>query len=340
MRVAPKSLNAPTLSDADQEKFSTLDIVELTDRLEVMRKQEDTTYVCSGYLKKTTSSTMIDELYRTKMLTWILQVLDFCKFKRETVVIAMSYLDLFLSSGTPRAMDAIKNRKEYQLASMTTLYMAIKLYEPVGIDTNALALLSRNTYEAKDFARMEFDILCALKWRVHGPTVLTFLEYFMAIISPRPMRKNTGLDTLIHICKQYIELTLGDYYFVTKKPSTVAIAVLSTGLRQIPIEKLSETDRLTLFSKIATATKIDLTSQEICSSIERLASITGETGDFETRPMPAILCKISTNPTRFSRISRAALHRIILKLNEACVQNNIKIKRNVHNFLRKRADKR
>jgi len=300
MNAAPISLNAPTLSDADQETFCTLDIVELTDRLEVMRKQESTTFVCSDYLNTTTSPRMIDEVCRTKMLTWCLQVLDFGKFKRETVVMAMSYLDLFLSSGTQRAMDVIKTRKEYQLASMTTLYMAIKLYEPVEMDTNALALLSRDTYEAKDFARMEFDILFALNWRVHGPTVLTFLEYFMAVISPRPVRKDTGFDTLTHICKQYVELTLGDYYFVTQKPSTVAIAVLSTGLRHIPLEQLNETDRFSLFSKIGTASKIDLNSQEIYSSIERLASITSETVDFVSRPIPAVSCKISANPTRSS----------------------------------------
>jgi len=300
MRVATISLNAPTLSDADLENFSALDIVELTDRLEVMQKQEDTTYVCSDYLKKATSSRMIDEICRTKMLTWCLQVIDFGKFKRDTVVMAMSYLDLFLSSDTPRAMDVIKTRKEYQLASMTTLYMAIKLHEPVEMDTNALAVLSRDIYEAKDFAQMEFDILCALNWRVHGPTVLSFLEYFIAIISPRPMRKNTSLDTLIHICKQYIELTLGDYYFVTQKPSTVAVAVLSISIQHIPLDQINETDRLCFFSKIATASKIDLNSQVICSSIERLASITGEFVNFESRPVPVVSCKIGRNPTRSS----------------------------------------
>lgn len=303
MKLAAKSLNAPAHYDVDPQKFSTLDIMEITDRLEVMRKQEETTNVRSDYLKETTSPGMIDELCRTKMLTWCIQVIEFAGFNRDTIVMAMSYLDLFLSSGTPRAMGVIKDRKEYQLASMTTLYMAIKLNEPVEMDTNALAVLSRDLFAANDFARMEFDILTALNWRVHRPTVLCFLEHFIAAISPRPTRNNAGLDAFVRICKRYTELTLGDYYFATQTPSTVAVAVLSTGLRHIPLDQLSKTDRLGLFSKIAAASKIDLGSREIRRSTDRLASLTGEFVNFEPRPVAPVVesCKIGTNcPTRLS----------------------------------------
>jgi len=282
-----------TFLDADLEQFPMYTIEEITDRLEVMRKQEDTTYFCTDYLKKVTTSKMIDELCRTKMLTWCFQVVDFGKFKRDTVVIAMSYLDFFLSSGTPRAMEVIENRKEYQLACMTTLYMAIKLFEPVEMDTTALAMLSRNAYAAKDFAQMEFDILSALNWHVHGPTVLSFLEHFFALIPTRSTRTNEAWKILQHISKQYTEIALGDYYFVTQKPSTVAIAIISTSLRHVSPDLFNEADRLSFFSNIFAASKINLRSQEIGSSRKRLASIPNELANVGFKSPCVIPCKVA-----------------------------------------------
>jgi len=287
---------SPATGNTDLVECPKLNVEDITDRLEVMRKQEETTYFCIDYLKKVTSPKMIDELCRTKMLKWCFQVIDFGKFKRNTVVIATSYLDFFLSSGAPRAINAIKNRKEYQLACMTTLYMAVKLFEPVGIDTTALAMLSQNAYGAKDFAEMEFDILSALNWHVHGPTVLCFLEHFIALIPTRSIQSNEAWKMLQHISKQYTELTLGDYYFVTQKPSTVAIAIISTSLKHISPDLLNKTDRLGLFSNIATASRINLSSPEICSARERLANIPNELANVEFIVTSAA-CKVDIDST-------------------------------------------
>jgi len=307
----------PTLADVDLEKFPTVNIEEITDRLEVMRKQEDTTYFCTDYLKTATSPTMIDELCRTKMLTWCFQLVDFGKFKRDTVVIATSYLDFFLSSGAPRAMNAIENRKEYQLACMTTLYMAVKLHEPAEMDTTALAILSQNTYGAKDFAQMEFDILSALNWRVHGPTVLCFLEYFIALISTGSIQNKDATKILQHISKQYAELTLGDYYFVTQKPSTVAIAIIFTSLKHISPDLLNEIDRHSFFSNIATASKINLNSPEICLARERLPSIPNELANVE-------FSVTSTAPCKVGRDSTLASSNISVNSSPICVSAGMK----------------
>merc|ERR1712038_1960833 len=115
-----------------------------------MRRQEDTAYLCTDYLKETTSPKMIDRQCRSKMLKWCLQVADCGLCQRETVVVSMSYLDRFLSSGTPRAMDAIKTRQTYQLASITTLYMGIKLFEPIELDIAGLALFCSNILRSKN----------------------------------------------------------------------------------------------------------------------------------------------------------------------------------------------
>jgi len=276
MKITSTSPKSSKFSYVCAQEQCLTDNEDVIDRLLVMRKQEDTTYVCTDYLKTTMSSTMIDELCRSKMLTWCFQVADFGKFNRDTVVIAMSYLDLFLSSGAPQAMDVIKTRKAFQLASMTTLYMAIKLFEPVEMDTTAFAALSRNIYTAQDFVKTEFAILSALNWRINGPTTLSFLEHFFALIPDRSVSCIMIREVLIPICKQYLELTLSDYYFVTQKPSTVAIAVLSASLEHVSLNSFNETERCSLFSDISNALKVELNSSNILSAQKRLATISNE----------------------------------------------------------------
>merc|ERR1712130_113537 len=119
-------------NDTIKAQHSRIKMSETCDRLEVMRNQEETTYLRSDYLKETKKSLspddeMIDQSCRKKMLNWYFQVVKHYNFHRSTVTIAMAYLDQFLSSG--KATKAIQSRKEYRLAAMTALYLAIKLFE-------------------------------------------------------------------------------------------------------------------------------------------------------------------------------------------------------------------
>lgn len=209
---------------------------------------------------------MVNELCRTKMLGWSLEIANVGICKQDTVLIAMSYLDRFLSSDTPQAKIVIQNRKKYQLASMTTLYMAIKLFESYAINTATLVKLSRNSFTATEFVEMELAILSALKWYVHGPTVLSFLEHFFALVPNTCQRSKAWKRVMLRKSKEYAVLTLRDYYFVTQKPSTVAIAILSHSLKK-------SADCIDFLSRITTTSKIDLGSQDIKAAKHRVAGI-------------------------------------------------------------------
>ncbi|KAL7527307.1 hypothetical protein ACHAXR_001892, partial [Thalassiosira sp. AJA248-18] len=69
------------------------------------------------------SSSQFNELWREKICEWFYGVVDHFDFNREYVSVAMSYLDRYLASRTV-------NRRVFQLAAMTALYLAIKLFEP------------------------------------------------------------------------------------------------------------------------------------------------------------------------------------------------------------------
>ena len=159
---------------------SSMSIGEVADRLAAMQLQESTSYQCRDYIDNNDEKTMrsaqsacsspslrrprqrgpqenqiIDRDCRLKMCEWCYQVTDFCKFQRETVAIGMDYLDRFLSTSSPRAIRALRDKREFQLVAMTSLYIAIKLFEPLAMDTGLLSQISHGCYTEIDVVEME-----------------------------------------------------------------------------------------------------------------------------------------------------------------------------------------
>jgi hypothetical protein len=214
----------------DDAMLPQTDRAETADRIAIMRIQEETTYLIRDYLADSVqirkmASKPVDEDCRVKMCEWCYQVVDFCKFRRETVGIGMSYLDRFLC--TLKGREALCNRKEYQLAAMTALYIAIKLHEPLEMETSLLADLSRGCYTEMEFVGMEETICQSLKWRVNGPTALGFVQQFMALL-PSTVHPAVG-NLILDYARYQTELAVSDHKFVAIKPSELALAaVLNT----------------------------------------------------------------------------------------------------------------
>lgn len=218
------SLAPTTLDDSMAPYMESSDIAE---RISVMRVQEQTTYRVRDYLAESVqvrklASKPVDEDCRVKMCEWCYQVVDFCKFRRETVSIGMSYLDRFLC--TQQGLEALCNRKQYQLAAMTALYISIKIHEPLEMETSLLADLSRGCYKEMEFVGMEQTILEALEFRVNGPTPLGFVQYILALI---PNSVHPTVAALIMDYARYqTELAISEQSFVDIKPSEIALAAV------------------------------------------------------------------------------------------------------------------
>ena len=97
-------------------------------------------------------SSTVDESWRELICQWYFQVIDHYEYNRETVAISLSYLDRFVAS---RPM----NRRTFQLAAMTTLYLAIKLFENCQIKASDLAKLSQGCFVTEHIVMMEESIL-------------------------------------------------------------------------------------------------------------------------------------------------------------------------------------
>lgn len=140
---------------------------------------------------------------------------------------------------------------EFQLAGMTSLYVALKLHgkneaDPSHIDenettssvtfktsklksvfalsSNDFARLSRGVYTKNDIIEMEQAILQVLNWRMNPPTPVDFLFYFLhALEEPDTKIK----FVLYELARYFLELAVSVYDLsVRQRPSCVALTSL------------------------------------------------------------------------------------------------------------------
>eukprot|EP00548_Thalassiothrix_antarctica_P018226 CAMPEP_0194185744 /NCGR_PEP_ID=MMETSP0154-20130528/44031_1 /TAXON_ID=1049557 /ORGANISM="Thalassiothrix antarctica, Strain L6-D1" /LENGTH=319 /DNA_ID=CAMNT_0038904313 /DNA_START=123 /DNA_END=1082 /DNA_ORIENTATION=- len=197
----------------------------LGEQIMTMLSQE-TSYSSTDYLsmnrlhscspKQNRACSMVDEYCREQICEWTYRVVDYFRIDREVAVVSLNYLDRLMCMCT-------SNRSMYKLAATTTLLMAVKVVHPQKIgELGILSDLSRGEFDMKHVANMESQILKGLKWKLHPPTAAAFtallLDYIKVKLPP------TELDDLYVNANFFAELSVCDYYFVTMRSSTIALA--------------------------------------------------------------------------------------------------------------------
>lgn len=227
-------------------------MVDLLDRLDALLGQEllsyrTEDYLAPGYQQRlqletaddenislasfsvsscSTSSSGINEVWREKKCEWSYQVVDHFDFSREIVSISIHYLDRYLAT-------RVVNKKLFQLAAMTTLYLAIKLYEPGTVSMKSMIELSRGYFLVDQMAAMEMAILRALSWKMHPPTAYSFTKHILFLLPYTSVNMDTRYD-ILELTRFLTELSVIDYYFVMHRQSVVAIAALLNSMEAIP----------------------------------------------------------------------------------------------------------
>ncbi|KAI2494380.1 cyclin-like protein [Fragilaria crotonensis] len=249
--------------------------------IETMRHQEVTGYQTRNYLRTMEGNDHADPCVvgyaplncedqvnsdcRSRMVDWCFQVVNFCKYERETVEIAMSSLDRFL--GTAQGNDALNDRKTFQLAAMTCLYTAIKVHEPEAIDPQMMSGLSRGVYSPKQFEAMELKIMSALQWRVNAPTSMSFVRFFMALL-PDAAIMGDELDAISEFAKFQTEVAVGENSLVGVSASTIALAAIANALNALDDQEL----KCTCIESISETAKVDIHSHTFVKTRGRLWS--------------------------------------------------------------------
>ena len=183
-------------------------------------------------------------LSRSKMCTWSYQLTDMTKLSRLAVIRSMNYLDRFLATHPTNstASRALHDKRLYQLISMTCLYIAIKLYEPLTMDASLLSEISAGCYTTFEIIDMESIILNALSWRLNGPTSQEYIPLLLGLVKPSEYDYDLNiLSSLYDVSLYQCELAAGSYDIsIGYKFSVVALGCVLNSMEVMDDTYLSE----------------------------------------------------------------------------------------------------
>lgn len=237
---------------------------DILQRLDAMKAQEDTTG-CFYLNMHNILCGDTNEACRKSMVTWLTQVQTALSLSPESVWVAMSFFDRYLSSGRGNSHEALTNKRLYQLAAITSFYTAIKISEPVVLGIDMLVQICRGTYKQSDIINMENDILSALNWRVSGHTPMDFARHLLELLTEQKQLSSHDSDSLLEICQKHVDFTISDIYFSSCTPSTVGISCLASSL-------VDCRQRHAIWATLSELCQFDLLPNEVIVAQQRLWS--------------------------------------------------------------------
>ena len=136
------------------------------------------------------------------------------------VSISLSYIDRILST------NHCADRRTFKLISATSLHLAIKVHFPhmwreVG---SLIPDLSRGDFALHDLVEMEKELTHSLTWLLNPATSQSIVMQMLALLPPTSGASTSSLNSIASTALFLAELSVCDYFFVTSRKSTIAIA--------------------------------------------------------------------------------------------------------------------
>mmetsp|Transcript_15592 Transcript_15592/g.21307 ORF Transcript_15592/g.21307 Transcript_15592/m.21307 type:complete len:318 (-) Transcript_15592:123-1076(-) len=295
-----------------QGAFNVLDLDDesLISCIRAMQKQECSDYKRSYYMKKARllqnlriqsrgsplrRKNQVNEDFRCEIVDWLFSMVDYLELNNETVSIAMSYVDRFLTteSGTP----ALSNRRTFQQASIASFFIAIKLFEPSTVDAETMSVCVRGEYSAEEILSMESVVLEALQWRVNPPTPLAFVHHFLSLC-PQNLIPESVVCAIFDAARFQTEVAVKDYSLIEINPSTIAIASILNAMEEMPEAFLTYEARHAFLQKIMDITSNHQPLKESLKAKEKLKRGLQRGFNFEV-----LLLKYSLNSLSFKSVT-------------------------------------
>jgi len=198
---------------------------DVADSLVAMIKKELTVYKCIGYLDPSDTS-IITADDRMAIVDWCYYVADCCQFSRQIVASAMEMVDRFLCIPSQVTHDALHDQHVFQVLTVSSLCISIKMHETIPIGSNFFSTKSRGAYKAVEIDDMERTLLSGLSWRCNAPTARQVGLSILSLLLPKVDLPEVTWGFLVEEMKYFTELAVREYYFSTQRASTVALAAI------------------------------------------------------------------------------------------------------------------
>lgn len=193
----------------DRERFFEVEEYQV-DILAYLKEAEKRHRPKPAYMKKQPD---INHSMRTILVDWLVEVCEEYRLQSETLCLAISYIDRFLSF-----MSVV--RAKLQLVGTAAMFIAAKYEEIYPPDVGEFVYITDDTYTKTQVLRMEQLILKVLGFDLSVPTTLVFTTVYCVM--------NDVPDKVKHMCMYLCELSLLDADpFLTYLPSKISAGALA-----------------------------------------------------------------------------------------------------------------
>ncbi|KAL9182214.1 hypothetical protein ACHAXT_012866 [Thalassiosira profunda] len=229
----------------------------LLDHLHHMLRQEGTHYqVTADYLSH--PGTAVTASDRRTMASWSHDIVDACAISREVSCIAASYFDRFACTHSKRAKAALRSRRDFQLAFIACLVVALKCRAGMQVDSDFVSgTVCQGLYDEGEIVAMEREILAALSWRLNGPSAHEFIGGFLALLPGCSCKDNKVVEAIRKAAEVQAEAAVLEYSLAARSASSVAYAAVLTALQGVGGEDLPLPERCAWIKNIGLVTGVE-----------------------------------------------------------------------------------
>ncbi|RUS70051.1 hypothetical protein EGW08_022186 [Elysia chlorotica] len=180
-----------------------------SDIYDYMRSIECVNRPAFDYMNRQTD---VSTSMRNILVDWLVEVGEEYKLHRETLFLAVSYIDRFLGL-------VGVHRPKLQLVGTACMFIAAKYEEIYPPDVSEFVYITDDTYSRSQVIKMESVILKLLEFRLAVPTVTWFCERFLEVIQPSDRCKH-----LAHFLTELTLVEIEDYLLF--RPSEIAASAI------------------------------------------------------------------------------------------------------------------
>jgi hypothetical protein len=167
------------------------------------------------------SSGTVLAYWREKVAQWFYDVVDHLGECRSVVYLAMHILDRYSSY---LAKKSPLNEEVYEVASMTALFLSIRIAGSGNLQLPQLIPFSRGGITVKDLMATGTEVIRVLNWDHRVVTPFDFLPVFLDIV---PSLKDISKRRRILDRASYLaEISVWDVSLSMRKPSEVALSAI------------------------------------------------------------------------------------------------------------------
>lgn len=194
-----------TFAELNRHLESALPEVYLKDIYKYLRECEERHRPKPHYMRKQSD---ITHGMRAILIDWLVEVAEEYKIHNETLFLAVSFIDRFLSH-----MSVLRGK--LQLVGTAAMFIAAKYEEIYPPEVGEFVYITDDTYTKKQVLRMEHLILKVLAFELAVPTSNYFLQ--------RYIQTSRSSESCLHLASYLCELTLMETEpYLHHLPSVVA----------------------------------------------------------------------------------------------------------------------